>query len=101
MQSVCSSLASMESEFVAHVWHMSDVAPIAVEYCPVTQFVHSASPVAILYLPAAHWLHVPPFDPDQPALHVQSWDNRLAIGEFEFNGQAMHVFDVAAIAVEY
>jgi hypothetical protein len=77
------------------------MAPSATEYCPVTQFVHSTSPVAILYLPAAHWLHVPPFDPVQPALHIQSWDDGLAIGELEFEGQDKHVLDVAAITVEY
>jgi len=61
VQSVCSSLASIELEFDVHVWHTSDVAPCTVQYFPATQLVQSSAdfnPVAIEYFPAPQYKHV-------------------------------------------
>jgi hypothetical protein len=73
VQLVKAGLATGELENDGQVKHTpaSAVAPIEVEYFPVTQFVHAAVPVSGLYVPATHCVHGPPFDPDAPALQVQ------------------------------
>ena len=92
-----------------HVMHSdSATAPAAAPYLPIRQVVHVAapgaslnfpashckqgpSPVADLYLPATHAVHVPPSGPDEPALQVQLVKAALPAGEFEFDGQGLHV----------
>jgi hypothetical protein len=75
--------------------------PAAAAYLPVSQLVHDADPIEFLYFPATHCVHVPPFDPDEPALQVQAVSAGLAAGEFEYAGQDTHTSVVAPIDVEY
>ena len=66
------------------------------------QSVHAKEPVVFLYLPATHAVHVPPFGPVKPMLHVQAARAELAIGELELVGQARQVVaTVAPTVVEY
>jgi hypothetical protein len=52
VQSVEESLASGEIAFVGHAVHCDwSLAPIALRYVPVGQFVHGVVPVSALYLP--------------------------------------------------
>ena len=47
-------------------------------------------------------MHVPPFGPKNPALHLQAARAELEIGELELAGHARQVaIAVAATAVEY
>jgi len=83
LQSVFSSLAGGEFDRNGHTSHTFKTAPIAAEYLPVSQLVHTASPVSTLYLPATHKVQVPPLTPVEPALHLQSFCSSLAAGESE------------------
>jgi hypothetical protein len=81
---------------------MHRTAPVAAEYVPAPQSVHSADPVDDLYFPATHAAHVSPTGPVDPALQVQFVKDALPAGEFEFDGQTLHVELVEApSAVEY
>jgi len=120
LQSVVSSLAAGENEFAGHVWHISDMAPICVEYfpaahavqtviilaprlveyVPATQSTQASLPITSLYLPAPHCTH-DPVDSVHPALHLQSVFASLADGEAEFSGHVWHISDTAPICVEY
>ena len=81
---------------------MHRTAPVAAEYVPAPQSVHSADPVDSLYFPATHAAHGSPTGPVDPALQVQFVKAPLPAGELEFDGQALHVELVEApTAVEY
>jgi hypothetical protein len=81
---------------------MHRTAPLAAEYVPAPQSVHAADPVVTLYFPATHAAHGPPSGPVDPALQVQFAKAPLPGGEFEFDGQTLHVeLAEAPIAVEY
>lgn len=79
-------------EFVGQAVHTpaSAVAPVAVEYLPGTQFVHTADPVSGLYVPGTQNSHGPPFGPEDPALQVQSAAAVDRAGEFERAVQPTH-----------
>jgi hypothetical protein len=80
---------------------MHRTAPVAAEYVPAPQSVHTDDPVVPLYFPATHAVHGPPSGPIDPALQVQFVKAALPVGELEFDGQALHVMlDVAPTAVE-
>lgn len=96
MQAVITVLEGGEVEFAGHVVHA--LAPSTVEYVPATQSVH-AVPVVPLYLPARHCVHVSPFNPEKPVLHLQATSAVLGLTEFEFEGHDTHA--VEAVAVEY
>jgi len=83
LQSVSSSLAGGEFDRNGHASHTFETAPIATEYLPISQLVHTASPVSTLYLLATHEVQVPPLTPVKPALHLQSICSSLAAGESE------------------
>ncbi len=53
--------------------------------------MQAPSPAALLYSPAPHAVHVPPSDPDQPALQVQLLKAVLCRGELEFAGQLLQL----------
>jgi hypothetical protein len=61
--------------------------------------VHETEPVVVLYFPATHAVHVPPFGPVKPTLHVQAARAELEIGELELVGHARQA--VAPTVVEY
>ena len=64
--------------------------------------MHAADPVVTLYFPATHAAHGSPSGPVDPALQVQFAKAPLPGGEFEFDGQRMHVELVdAPTVVEY
>jgi hypothetical protein len=46
--------------------------------------------VKLLYVPVTHTVHVPPFGPLKPALHVHAVIAVLVLGEFELVGQCKH-----------
>ena len=48
---------------------------------PEGQLLHDPAPDTALYVPATHAVHVPPFGPVKPALHVQSEEASLPAGE--------------------
>ena len=73
---------------------MHRTAPVAAEYVPARQSVHSADPVDTLYFPAAHAVHVSPTGPVDPALQVQFVKAALPAGELEFDGQVIQ-FEIA------
>jgi hypothetical protein len=64
--------------------------PVVALYFPASQSVQTALPTAPLYFPAAHAVHVPPFAPVYPALHVQLARELLELAEVEFEGQLTH-----------
>ena len=55
------------------------------------QSTHDVDPASALCFPATHDVHVPPSDPEKPALQVQAVAMRLPTGELEFDGQVSHV----------
>jgi hypothetical protein len=77
------------------------VAADVVEYLPAVHSVHVAAPSDVLYLPATQFTQTPPSGPVLPALHLQWAWAPLPSGEYEFDGQSPHVFDVAPTFVEY
>ena len=80
--------------------HVND--PFSAEYVPAAHALHEADPVDALNHPATHAVHRPPSGPDDPALQVQFLKTALPTGEFEFDGQAVHVeLAEAPTAVEY
>jgi hypothetical protein len=94
-----------DKEYVpaAHVGSHVDavVAAVTVEYLPGSHDAHEALPVDDLYLPGTQAVHGPPCTPVYPALQMQLARVPLASGEYEFDGQSPHVFDVAPTVVEY
>ena len=46
---------------------------------PEGQLLHDPAPDTALYVPAPHAVHVPPFGPVKPALHVQSEEASLRL----------------------
>jgi len=77
-----------------------ETAPIAVEYWPVSQLVHTAAPVATLYFPATHNAQILPSAPVCPALQMQAICSLLASGALDCDGHDWHTFEIAPIAVE-
>jgi hypothetical protein len=78
------------------------LAPTVAEYVAAPQSVHASLPALVLYFPATHVVHVPPFAPVNPALHVQAAISVLETGAFAFAGHAEHVANaLAPTAVEY
>jgi len=77
-----------------------ETAPIAVEYWPVSQLVHTAAPVETLYFPATHGVQMLPLAPVNPALQMQAVRSPLASGAFDCDGHAWHTFEIAPTAVE-
>jgi acid stress-induced BolA-like protein IbaG/YrbA len=71
--------------------------PVVALYFPASQSVQTALPTAPLYFPAAHAVHVPPFAPVYPALHVQLARELLELAEVEFEGQLTHSELTAAL----
>jgi hypothetical protein len=81
---------------------MHRTAPVAEEYVPAPQSVHAADPVVTLYFPVTHAAHGSPSGPVDPTLQVQFTKAALPAGEFEFDGQTLHVELAEALtAVEY
>jgi hypothetical protein len=81
---------------------MHRTAPIAAEYVPAPQSVHAADPVVTLYFPGTHAAHGSPSGPVDPELQLQFVKALLPGGDFEFDGQRMHVELVEApTVVEY
>ncbi len=77
-------------------------APTNVWYVPEKQLLHVKNPVMSLYFPATHAVHVPPFGPVKPMLHVQAARAELEIGELELVGHARQaVATVAPVVVKY
>lgn len=89
-------LEAGEFELVGHVVHSTEPAA---EYVPAPQFEHVAVPAVSLYFPAPHGVHVPPLDPDEPALQVQAPIAELEAGEFELVGHPVHTLDTVAPTV--
>ena len=70
------------------------VAPVAAEYLPAPQAVHSSPPMAVLYFPASHKAHDCAFGPVEPAGQCGATQFARAVlpaGELEPAGQATHV----------
>lgn len=66
------------------------------------QFVQPALPAAVLYVPASHAVHVPPFAPVYPMLHMQLVTAVLPAAEPELPGQLKHaVLSTAETVAEY
>jgi hypothetical protein len=88
VQAASAELEIGELELVGHARQaVATVAPVVVKYVPAAQSVQTAEPVAILYLPTAQEVHVPPFGPVKPTLHVQAERLELPPGELELVGQ--------------
>ena len=66
-------------------------------YFPASQSMQAALSFTLLYIPAAHTVHVPPFSPAYPALHVQLARELRELAELEFDGQFSHSSLPAAI----
>ncbi len=69
------------------------VAPTAPEYFPDVQSSHAycnPGPATFLYFPATHSMHVAPFCPLKPALHIQAVFVVLPLAEVEEVGQSEH-----------
>ena len=76
--------------------------PADVVYSPTPHSEHGAVPVDGLCFPATHWVHVPPLDPLDPLLHIQSLRASLPDSDDDRAGQLRHVPDVVAPeVVEY
>jgi len=91
VQKTFATLPAGESEFAGHEEHVEpDVAPVADEYVPAPQVLQFESPVVPLYFPAKHGTHVPPLDPEYPALHAQAVRVALAPGDVECAGHDLH-----------
>jgi len=85
---VDSVLPCTDVELPVHAMHvLAAVAAGVPEYVALPQIVHSAVPGAILYVPSRQPVHVPPFAPLYPALHVHAACALLAVGELEYDGQ--------------
>jgi hypothetical protein len=66
---------------------------VAVEYVPMAQLRHAlakGAPTVAEYLPTAQAVHVPPFGPVYPALHMHWVEAVLACAEFEPTGHGVH-----------
>lgn len=63
--------------------------PLNSEYFPVAHSAHAVVPPGPDD-PASHAVHVPPFEPEKPALQTQAPDPVLPAGEFELAGQLVH-----------
>jgi hypothetical protein len=83
--------APVAVEYVPAPQLVHSAAPTTVEYFPVPQTVQRADPPDILYLPSTHTVQIPPSGPDEPALQLQFVKVVLPAGEMEFDGQALHV----------
>jgi len=82
--------------------HTLDSAPMAVENWPVPQLIQGVAPGTSLNFPATHIVHVPPFIPVAPRLHVQSMFSSLPSGEFDRSGQLEQTsLPTAPTLVEY
>lgn len=81
-------LAAGESELAGQRAH--NVAPSAVEYLPAPQAMQLPAAADCLYFPASHCVHMPPFGPAKPALHLHLVNNKLPAGETESAGQGRH-----------
>ena len=79
------------AEQLRHVVLSADVV-----YSPTSHSEHEALPVDVLYSPATHWVHVPPLDPLDPLLHIQSLRASLPDSDDDREGQLRHVPDVVA-----
>jgi hypothetical protein len=100
MQFILDELATVEVCSDGHATQVvTTVAATAVEYVPTRQSVQVALPVIVLYLPATQTVHVPPFGPVKPRLHVQAARAELAVGELELVGQARQVVATVALTV--
>ena len=88
LQSVDSVLPCTDVELPVHAMHvLAAVAAGVPEYVALPQIVHSAVPGAVLYVPSRQAVHVPPFGPLYPALHVHAVSALLVVGELELVGQ--------------
>jgi ABC-type cobalt transport system substrate-binding protein len=96
-------LDAAELEFTGHEIHVEEVvAPTVGRYVPAEQLKHPIEPLTSLYFPATQAVHVPPFTPVNPALHVQAAITELDASELEFAGQDTHTAEaVAPTATEY
>jgi len=102
VQSVNSSLAADDCVLAGHRLHTLDSAAMTVENWPVSQLTQGAAPRTSLNFPATHIVHVPPFIPVAPRLHVQSMFSSLPSGEFDRSGQLEQTsLPTAPTLVEY
>ena len=93
------ALPAGASACAGHDTHAASVdAPSATEYFPAEQSSQGAGPVAILNLPGTHIAHAAPFEPDEPALHLQAVLDTLPAGDDASAGQSEQL--VAAIVSE-
>jgi len=89
-----------EAEFTGHERHVvSSTPPAPTEYFPDKQSVHGAVPVSGLYFPATHNVHIAPFAPVDPALHVHAERSELPCGALDPIGQLRHTVSVTAPSV--
>jgi hypothetical protein len=90
---------------VALPWHAVhtalDVAASAEEYVLFPHKVHALGPISVLYVPCTHPRHTSPSAPVYPALHRQSIASSLPSGDWEDEGQLVHVETTCATVVEY
>lgn len=87
-----SVLPCIDVESVVHaVQVLAAVAARVPEYVALPQIVHSAAPDAILYVPSRQAVHVPPFGPLYPGLHVHAVLTLLPAVELELDRQPRHV----------
>ena len=70
---------------------LTDVAATKEEDLPAGHNVQEALPAESLYVPALHPVHVSPFPPVKPTLHLQSSSLALLVEEVESSGQLIHV----------
>jgi len=89
-----------EAEFMGHERHVvSSTPPAPTEYFPDKQSVHAAWPVSGLYFPATHNVHIAPFAPVDPALHVHAERSELPSGALDPIGQLRQTVSVTAPSV--
>jgi len=79
-------LPSGEVLLLKHCVHIT--APLFALYVPAEQFEHT---LPFPYLPAEHCVHVPPFSPTNPTLHLQLVFNELPLKDEESAGQSRQI----------
>jgi len=101
-QSDCRVLPMSDVALPWHAVHTSlDVAASAEEYVLFPHKVHALGPISVLYVPCTHPRHTSPSAPVYPALHRQSIASSLPSGDWENEGQLVHVETTCATVVEY
>ena len=86
-------------------WHgahtLLEDAATAGENVLLPHSVHALGPTTVLYVPCTHPRHTCPLAPVYPALQRQSTASSLPTGDWENEGQLVHVDVTCAMVVEY